>query len=185
MAGRKSNYPTDEVEDFGEEAYFDKGEKPRSFDTELLREPVATLRMRKPLVFAPGATVREAMRAMQAEHRGAILITEDGEFTTPLVGIFTERDVLYKIVDGGRDPAAISLADVMTKEPEALREEQTVAEALELMSVGGFRHVPVIDANHCPVFMVSVQGVTMFLVSAFSREILNQGGDRTQAREGA
>lgn len=52
------------------------------------------------------------------------------------------------------------------------------------MSVGGFRHVPVVDSAGRPAFMVSVKDVVQFLVDSFANEILNLGGDRTREREG-
>ena len=58
------------------------------------------------------------MRAMQAEHRGCVLVTRDGTPGSPLAGIFTERDVLFRIVDRGRNPATLPLAEVMTPDPE-------------------------------------------------------------------
>ncbi len=186
MPDKKTPYAGD-LEDHQDEAYFDEvqdEDEPRPFDTDLLREPVTTLRMRKPIVLGQHDTVTEAMRAMKGEHRGEVLITEDGTVGTRVVGIFTERDVLFRIVDGGRNPATLALRDVMTKEAECLKDDQTVAEALQMMSVGGFRHVPVVDDAGRPVFVASVKDVVQFLVESFSREILNLGGDRTQQREG-
>jgi CBS domain-containing protein len=121
---------------------------------------------------------------MQSEHRGVVLVSEDGTMHSRVVGIFTERDVLFRIVDQGRNPATLPLADVMTVDPECLRDDQTIAEVLRMMSVGGFRHVPIVDAEGRPVHVVSVRDVVEFLVEAFPREVLNRGGDRTSEREG-
>ena len=176
----------DELEDYRDEAYFDAAgsEAPRPFDSDLLREPVSVLRTRKPIVLARHDTVTDAMRAMKAEHRGAVLITDDGTPATPVVGIFTERDVLFRVVDGGRNPATLGVGEVMTEEPECLPEDLKVADVLNLMSVGGFRHVPVVDSAGRPAFVVSVKDVVQFLVEAFPNEILNTGSDRTRYREG-
>jgi CBS domain-containing protein len=67
----------------------------------------------------------------------------------------------------------------------------SVASALNMMSVGGFRHIPVVDDEHRPVFMIRVRDVVEFIVEAFPREILNlpvgRNGivQRPRAREGA
>ena len=169
-----------------DEAYFDGAEdfSERSFDTRLLREPTSVLPVRKPLVLSRFHSVTDAIRAMQSEHRGAVLVTEDGTMGSRVVGIFTERDVLFRIVDQGRNPATLPLSDVMTSVPEVLRDDQTIAEVLRMMSVGGFRHVPIVDAEGRPVQLVSVRDVVEFLVEAFPREVLNRGGDRTSEREG-
>lgn len=169
-----------------DEAYFDaaRGRGERAFDTRLLREPTTVLPVRKPIVLSPFHSVTDAMRAMQSEHRGAVLLSEDGSMNSPVVGVFTERDVLFRIVDQGRNPATLPLKEVMTPHPECLRDDQTIAELLQMMSVGGFRHVPIVDAKGNPVHIISVRDVVEFLVEAFPKEVLNRGGDRTREREG-
>ena len=116
------------------------------------------------------------------------LVTDDGTASTKLLGIFTERDVLFRIVDRGRNPATLPLAEVMTPDPDSLPVRSTVAYALNKMCVGGFRHVPVVDEEHRPAFVVSVRDVVEFLVEAFPREVLNlpvEGKKSQKAREGA
>jgi len=178
------NRHSDDIEDYKDEAYFDEGDRPEGFDARFLREPVTVLKARKPVVLGPHDTVTDAIRAMQGEHRGAVLVTEDGTPISRTIGIFTERDVLFRIVDGGKNPATLAIAEVMTADPECLVESQTIAEALQLMSVGGFRHVPVIDTAAKPSFIVSVRDVVQCLVEAFPGEILNMGGDTPRQREG-
>ena len=118
-----------------------------------------------------------------------MVVTADGTTRTRLVGIFTERDVLLRVVDRGRNPVTLRLAEVMTAEPECLPQESTIAWVLNKMCVGGFRHVPVVDEAGRPVFVVSVRDVVEFLVEAFPREVLNlpleYGADRQRDREGA
>jgi CBS domain-containing protein len=168
-----------------DEAYFeDGGPSERSFDTRLLREPTSVLPVRKPLVLSRFHSVTDAIRAMQSEHRGVVVVTEDGTLHAQVVGIFTERDVLFRIVDQGRNPATLPLSEVMTPDPECLRDDQTIADVLRMMSVGGFRHVPIVDDAGRPVHVVSVRDVVEFLVEAFPQEVLNRGGDRTSEREG-
>jgi signal-transduction protein with cAMP-binding, CBS, and nucleotidyltransferase domain len=163
----------------GDEAYFDRRrEGRRVFDSALLREPAIVLRARKPLVFSRHESATDAMRAMQAEHRGCVLITGDGTSASPLEGIFTERDVLFRIVDRGRNPATLPLADVMTPDPDRAKVTQPIGAVLHMMNVGGFRHIPVVDEEDHPVFVVSVKDVVQFLVDAFPREILNLAGVR-------
>ena len=69
----------------------------------------------------------------------------------PAAGIFTERDVLTRVVGARRDPARTSLGDVMTAEPEALTRDHRVAYALHCMSVAGYRTVPLVDAEARPI----------------------------------
>jgi len=175
----------------GDELYFESRDSRSagSFDASLLREPVSVLRTRRPLVLSMSSTVTEAMRAMQADHTGCVVITDDGTTESKVNGIFTERDVLFRIVDRGRNPAQLPLQEVMTPNPETLSVRSAVAYALNKMSVGGFRHIPVVDDEYRPAFVVSVRDVVEFLVEYFPREVLNlpplEGVKPQQAREGA
>lgn len=186
-----SHSPRDE--EFHDDPYFD-GERTskrrnRPFDASLLRESTRVLPTRHPLLFAPSHTVTQAMRAMQKEHRGCVLVTEDGTADTRVVGIFTERDVLLRIVDRGRNPATLALAEVMTRDPDSLPVEAGVAWVLNKMCVGGFRHVPVVDREGRPVCVVSVRDIVELLVERFPREVLTlppeYGADVARTREGA
>jgi CBS domain-containing protein len=90
---------------------------------------------------APEVRVLDAVRKMNQEHIGALLVCESNE----LVGIFTERDVLTRVVDAGRDPGATKVVDVMTSEVETVRSSTGVQDAMALISERRFRHLPIID----------------------------------------
>lgn len=182
--------PPEDFDDRVDEVYFqDVRESHRAFDSTLLRRPASILSTRKPIVLSPQASVTDAIRAMQREHRGCVLISEDGSHHAPLVGIFTERDVLLKIVDRGRNPAVLPLSEVMSQDLERLSEDSSVAWVLNRMSAGGFRHVPVVDRKGHPVTVISVRDVVDFLVDHFPREIMNLPADpgtaAPRSREGA
>ncbi len=180
---------TDDRENLLDESYFElPSRREGGFDASLLREPVGALPVQRALTVSPHTNVTVAMRLMQSEHRGCVVITDDGTSNSKLTGIFTERDVLFRIVDRGRNPAALPIGEVMTPDPESLSVRSAVAYALNMMSVGGYRHIPVVDDEHRPAFVISVRNVVEFLVEAFPREILNlpMGKNASQrAREGA
>ena len=182
---------SDELDDLDrDEAYFDDAsDRRRTFDAKLLQEPLTLLPSRPPLALSESATVKDAMQAMKRQHRGCVLITEDGTVRSPLIGIFTERDVLLKIIDSGRNPATVPLRDVMTFEPESLPIDAKFAWALNMMSVGGFRHLPVTDERRWPAFILSVRDIVEFLVESFPAEILNLppdfGKQEGRSRDGA
>jgi len=161
----------------------------RGFDAGLLREPVAVLSTRSPLIFDESVSTSLAMRSMQEQHRGCVLITDDGSDRSPLRGIFTERDVLLRVIDRGRNPAMNPLGEVMTRDPECLPWDARVAWVLNVMSVGGIRHVPIVSRSGCPAGLVSVRDVVEFLVQAFPSEILNLppdfGVEMRHPRDGA
>jgi len=161
----------------------------RVFDASLLEEPLKTLQRRIPILFSGQDSVTEAVRAMQRERRGCVLITEDGTKDTELIGIFSERDVLLRVVDRGRNPAALPLEEVMTRTPESLSQDASIAWVLNKMAVGGFRHVPVVDDDNRPVFVCSVRDVVEFLVEFFPDAVLTLppefGAPRSTRKEGA
>jgi CBS domain-containing protein len=176
---------SDEISD---DVYFDEPRERRGFDKSLLQEPLTNLPVRVLLTLSASDTVTAAMRAMQREHTGCVVVTDDGTRESKLLGIFTERDVLFRIVDRGKNPATLPLGEVMTHDPEVLSVKSTVAYALNKMSVGGFRHIPVVDEEHRPAFVVAVRDIVEFLVAAFPREVLNlpaQGAPPARTREGA
>ncbi len=178
------------VGDDVDETYFEGSRRRGSsgFDSELLREPLTVLPVQRAITLAQDASVTDAIRAMQREHRGCVIVTNDGTAQTKLAGIFTERDVLFRIVDKGRNPAALPLGEVMTPDPDTLSDRASVAYVLNKMSVGGFRHIPVVDDEHRPRCVISVRDVVTFLVDAFPREVLNLpelDAAPHRAREGA
>ena len=91
----------------------------------------------------PSATARDAARVMAERHIGAILIAVDGR----LQGIFTERDVLARVVAAGLDPDDTALGGVMTPNPDTVAPNDTALEALQRMSECGYRHLPVVDGG--------------------------------------
>ena len=96
------------------------------------------------------ATVAEAVREMNEKGVGALLVM-DGHKPA---GIFTERDVLRRIVDADRDPALIRVAEVMTRQLVTIGPESRIDEAMGIMTERRFRHLPVLDAGEV-VGMVS------------------------------
>jgi CBS domain-containing protein len=89
-----------------------------------------------------------------------------------LVGIFTERDYLLRSATH-RGLGRLQLKKVMSPSPESLRPKDSVAYALQKMSVGRFRHVPVVDDQGLPVGMITTRDLVDFLVELCPEEILN------------
>ena len=122
------------------------------------------------LVTAPeGATVAEAARLMREHRVGAVMVVEQGK----LVGVFTERDALFRVVAESRDVQTTRLAEVMTRDPHTLDPTQTFSDALHIMHEGGFRHVPVVE-NGKPVGMISCRDALGPELEDFIYELLRQ-----------
>ncbi|MBA4179431.1 MAG: hypothetical protein C0506_02480 [Anaerolinea sp.] len=104
------------------------------------------------------ATVAEAVREMNDKGIGALLVIEDRR----PVGIFTERDVLRRVVDADRDPAMSKVGEVMTRNPVTIDSGARVAEAMALMTETRHRHLPVIEGGEV-VAMLSIGDVLRWL----------------------
>ena len=90
---------------------------------------------------APESTVRDAVRLMNRQRIGAVLVRDEGA----LVGIFTERDVLVRVVDAERDPRTTLIQEVMTRNVVTVSPEMRVGEALRLITERRTRHLPVME----------------------------------------
>ena len=123
--------------------------------------PLFTIMTREVVTATPGDTVASAVSAMARRGAGSVVVV-DGD-SRP-VGIFTERDLLVKVVAKGRDPASTRLSDVMTPNPVVAREEWSAAKALEVMAYYGFRHLPVVDSAGRLVGIVSIKDVARSIV---------------------
>ncbi|MBI3411232.1 MAG: CBS domain-containing protein [Planctomycetes bacterium] len=134
----------------------------------LLATSISELGVREPLVVDASVTVGDAVEAMNQHHTGYVLVEKLGR----LVGIFTERDVLTRVAlrDGS---AALAVEEVMTPRPETLEADETVSFALNKMSVGGYRHIPIVDRAGKPLGVLSVRDVVDFLVELFPEDVLN------------
>lgn len=107
---------------------------------------------KKLLTAPPGTTVSKAAELMANRNVGAIVVVENER----LVGICTERDIVFRVVAQGRDVRTTLVADVMTKSPLTVDPNKTFGHALLMMHENGFRHVPVID-NGKPIGIVSAR----------------------------
>lgn len=105
------------------------------------------------------ASVLEAVRRMNDAEIGSLLVMEDGR----AVGIFTERDVLTRIIDGGRDPRHTKVSEVMTRPVHTVRATTTVAEAFQLMIERRCRHLPVLEHGRA-IGVVSAGDLTRWVV---------------------
>lgn len=107
---------------------------------------------------APTASVLEAVRKMNGERIGSLLVRADDD----VVGIFTERDVLTRVVDQGRDPVTTTVAEVMTRDLVAVKPSITVEEAMAVVTEKRCRHLPVMDGAQL-LGLVSIGDLTRWV----------------------
>jgi CBS domain-containing protein len=107
---------------------------------------------KKMLTAPPETTVSKAAKLMANKNVGAVMVVEKER----LVGIFTERDAVFRVIARGLDVHTTRLADVMTTKPRTVDPDKTFGYALLMMHENRFRHVPVIE-NGKPVGIVSAR----------------------------
>lgn len=105
----------------------------------IMEEPVGAISNSAPVTVAPDVTIAEAVRRMREGRIGCVLVVENDL----LVGIFTERDILMKFAGKDKNLDETKVGDVMTRSPEKVEATKTLRFALNKMSIGGFRHVPI------------------------------------------
>lgn len=111
-------------------------------------------------------SVHDAACRMAQENVGALLIIGDGR----LQGIFTERDLLIRVVAAGRNIDTTRLDEVMTRNPQTIDTHRPFGHALHLMYDGGFRHLPVVE-NGRPVGVISIRDALGPEITAFEHEL--------------
>jgi CBS domain-containing protein len=107
-----------------------------------MRKMSDIVRNQDPLTLPPETTVKDACRHMRDRRVGAVLVTEaDGR----LVGIFTGRDAVHRVLAEGRSAGDTKLAEVMTRDPDGMPPGKSAIEVLRVMEDGRYRHVPIVD----------------------------------------
>ena len=122
---------------------------------------ISAVRMTRPRTVAPTDTVRDAVLAMKDDPTGAVVVVDAGK----VAGIFTDRDVLKKVA---ARPGVLDepVSAYMTPDPVVLREDDTMAFALNKMGDGGFRHVPVVRDGEL-VGMITVRDIMNWVLGRY------------------
>jgi CBS domain-containing protein len=115
----------------------------------------------------PGATVLEAALLMNEHKIGSLVVIDDGR----VVGIFTERDVLRRVVGEEREPAKTQVGEVMTTELVCCTPETTIAEARGAMKNRRVRHLPLVDDDHRLLGLISIGDLNAYETSDHEQTI--------------
>ncbi|KAF1987615.1 CBS-domain-containing protein [Aulographum hederae CBS 113979] len=106
---------------------------------------VLALRPSQALQIKPNTTVAEAAQLMAAKREDCVLVTDDDD---RIAGIFTAKDLAFRVVGAGVRARDVTIAEIMTKNPLCAKTDTSATDALDLMVRKGFRHLPVMDENH-------------------------------------
>ncbi|KAI0160217.1 hypothetical protein GGR57DRAFT_456723 [Xylariaceae sp. FL1272] len=105
---------------------------------------VLALKPSQALQIKPSTTVAEAAQLMAAKREDCVLVTDDDD---RIAGIFTAKDLAFRVVGTGQKATNVTIAEIMTKNPLCARTDTSATDALDLMVRKGFRHLPVMDEN--------------------------------------
>ena len=120
-----------------------------------------------PPIVAPDVSVMDAVGVMARAQVGAVAVVEKGA----LRGIFTERDLMLRVVKQLRDPAATMVRDVMTAEVKTITETFTPEEASSVMLVGHLRHLPILSADGKVLGLLSIRALLEDRLQDLSQEV--------------
>ena len=125
------------------------------------------IRDREPYSMRESSTVQEAAEFMAARNIGAVCIVDEGG---KLLGVFSERDVVKRVVVQHRDPATVRVGDVLSELRAVINCDETPHQALERMELIGTRHLPVVDGERW-VGMLSMRDLMRVELSEQGDEI--------------
>jgi CBS domain-containing protein len=135
---------------------------------ELFAEPISILHPHALKTLTVSASVGEGVHVMSMEGAGSVIVTREGG---GLAGIFTERDLMTRVLATGRSISATDIESVMTPNPRTLCSTGSIALALSEFATSGFRHMPVVNPNEQLAGVLSVKDFTGAIVHEVLREI--------------
>jgi CBS domain-containing protein len=148
---------------------------------ELAVTPVSSLARRDPIAVALNTPLEEVVTKMREHRRGAVVVIDAEE---KLAGIFSERDVMFRIDHADQSWRKQPVSSVMTDTPRTLPPQASLAKAIRLMTRGLFRHVPIVDEERRCVGMLSIRAILQHIVEHFPQEFINLPPDpKSEASE--
>jgi len=134
----------------------------------LWRDTVAQLHQKELCAVSPVMSIRDAVATMQRRRSGCLVVQEAGR----PVGIFTERDVLKRVVHPRLDMGR-PISSVMTANPTVVRQDEAIGSVIQKMLDGRHRHMPVVDASGRATGQISVADVVHYMVEFFPKAVYN------------
>jgi CBS domain-containing protein len=138
-------------------------------DTSFLCQSVSIINMHSPVAVKDTDSLATAIGLLKSKSIGCVVVLDKNE---NLSGIFTERDCFLKVLGNRLDFENTPVSQYMSKEPATGKPDDTIAYALNLMSQGGFRHLPITDASGMPVGIISIRDVIDYIVDSFTKDLL-------------
>lgn len=139
-------------------------------DNRFLSKSIGLLNPPPPICVPETSPIKTALEIFKREKIGCVVcVDEHGRVS----GIFSERDVVLKVVLSDFAVNHAKISEVMTRNPQTATMTTTVGFALNMMSQGGFRHIPIVDEDNVPVGLVSVKDVVDHVASTVVKDLLS------------
>lgn len=132
-------------------------------------DPIKVFDLENVISVPSGSSLKEVIEVLNSKQIGCVTIVDAKENT---IGIFTERDALRKVIGKVKDLEKETVDKYMTQNPESLSENDPIAYALNKMSDGGYRHVP-ITRNGKVKFMLSIRDIVDQISITYRKKVLN------------
>ena len=138
-------------------------------DNRFLARSVGLLNPEPALVAKEGEVLSNVLSKLKKNKKGCIVVVNEEEEVT---GIFSERDVILKLILQEVDLDKCPVCDLMTKEPQTIEMTTTIAFALNLMSEGGFRHLPIVDKDNSALGLLTVKDIIDYISSGLTKDLV-------------
>ena len=153
-----------------------------TFHLEIDSDTVRETHSHPPLYVQETDPVRQVLQQLKANKTGSAFVLNDGK----LSGLFTERDALKMMANGG--DLDVAVGQVMTANPVTVHDEDSISAAIRAMTKGGYRRLPIVDDKGQPTGAVKASGILRYLVEHFPQSIYNlppAPDNASKEREGA
>jgi len=137
-------------------------------DQRLRTASITELTHREPVIVEGSATVRSVVDKMRAERVSCVIVSAGRK----VAGIFTERDILNRLPDGGADLDS-PVEKFMTANPKTLRLDDPLAAAIKMMTEQGYRHIPLVDENGDGAGLLTALEILTYIAEHYPAEVVN------------
>ncbi|OUR94840.1 hypothetical protein A9Q84_17170 [Halobacteriovorax marinus] len=137
---------------------------------EVFKRKIRSLDLPKPLCVSADTTLIEVVKKMKARKVGSLLVVTD---KGKVEGIFTERDLLNRVLGVVDDLNSAKVVDYMTPNPNTLLKDDMICFALHDMHMGVYRNIPILNEDGTPYAMLNIQSFLDFILDYFPQEITN------------
>jgi len=134
-----------------------------------LTDNISSIGIKEAILKDEEASIQSVIESMQTTHSSCIIIINNDKIT----GIFTERDVVTKIVSKNVDIKNEKICNYMTNNPETLQPDDSIAFALNKMTDGGFRHIPIVSSDSKDIYIISMQDIINSISNYYFDDIVN------------